>query len=317
MPTRQSFGPAAAALAIAGSALPRADAQNARVSCEVYDHAAQAWVPDLVARTGETLTVRVRVRYVGEFPSTIQGFAGMTCQPTLSEWYPEGGDRANPWPLIYPVPGCLWCGTDCPSCIDCIGRVFWQPGQGIGITIEIVPFSDPGHRLRFAGSKNTTPTTNLAWGVPTGQPPLSLLGNRYCDSLDVIIIQYRVTLGRASPRRREMVATVPAEWIGVGRANWYINAGGNPALQTPITSDWVIPATIRVRPLCDADFDDGSGRGVIDDTVGVPDLLFFLERFHEGSAIADIDDGVSTGTPDGGVDVSDLLYFLARYETGC
>jgi hypothetical protein len=70
-------------------------------------------------------------------------------------------------------------------------------------------------------------------------------------------------------------------------------------------------------PGCPADFDDGSGGGIRDGAVGIEDLLYYLDRFAEGSLRADLDDGSNTGTHDGGVTIEDLLYFLDHFATGC
>ena len=68
---------------------------------------------------------------------------------------------------------------------------------------------------------------------------------------------------------------------------------------------------------CAADLDDGSGGGVPDESVTIPDLVYFLNAFEAGSPRADLDDGLQLGVQDGAVTIDDLLFFLARFEAGC
>ena len=80
-----------------------------------------------------------------------------------------------------------------------------------------------------------------------------------------------------------------------------------------------VPGVIRLvtTSACSIDFDDGSGRGIPDDAVGIDDLLYFLAAFERGSVEADLDDGSARGLADSAVTIDDLLYFLGRFEAGC
>lgn len=78
-----------------------------------------------------------------------------------------------------------------------------------------------------------------------------------------------------------------------------------------------LPATITVSPACTADVDNGTSTGTPDGSVGIEDLLYYLDRYDDGQPVADVDDGTVSGTPDGGVGIEDLLYFLLRYDAGC
>lgn len=81
---------------------------------------------------------------------------------------------------------------------------------------------------------------------------------------------------------------------------------------------YALPFILLGSAGCPADLDDGSGTGTRDGGVEVADLLYFLDRYAEGSLEADLDDDAAEpGNPDGGVDINDLLYFLARFEGGC
>ena len=63
-------------------------------------------------------------------------------------------------------------------------------------------------------------------------------------------------------------------------------------------------------PVCLADFDGNCG-------VEINDLLGFLTAFESGNLNADYDDGSGLGLVDGAVTIEDLLTFLAKFEAGC
>lgn len=60
---------------------------------------------------------------------------------------------------------------------------------------------------------------------------------------------------------------------------------------------------------------DSDGNAAVD----VNDLVLYLYRFEEGSALADLSNNGSAGegVPDGGVDINDLVFYLVKYEGGC
>ncbi len=74
---------------------------------------------------------------------------------------------------------------------------------------------------------------------------------------------------------------------------------------------------LAARPICEADFDDGSMTGAPDLAVDIADLLYYLVLFNLGDEAGDMDDGSGTGTRDRAVDISDLLYFLRHFAAGC
>ena len=51
--------------------------------------------------------------------------------------------------------------------------------------------------------------------------------------------------------------------------------------------------------------------------VEIGDLLAFLAAFETGHLNADYDDGSGTGLVDGAVTIDDLLAYLVRFEAGC
>lgn len=67
---------------------------------------------------------------------------------------------------------------------------------------------------------------------------------------------------------------------------------------------------IEGLPVCIADFDANCG-------VDINDLLDFLTAFEQGNLSADYDDGTGDGLVDGSVTIEDLLMYLGRFEAGC
>ncbi len=311
-------------LALAGSTAcaPMAAGQNTVFRTEVARPCGE-WGPSISAYHGETVSVRVRVTFVGQYPATAttRGFAGATYQPTLAGYFPALGDALAPLPPTGAgVAGCPVVAQACvaPFC-RAVGRLlpFASAGQGTGSASGLLTSFVEGGVLRFAGSRNTTPTTDLRWGVINGQTPNILACVCFVSAIDVVGFQYEVTIGRAGPGRRHLIAAVPHEYIANGRVNWYQNDGGHPVLQAPIRPQDVIPATIHVYPRCVADVDDGGGLGVRDDAVTIDDLIHYLGLFYDGDPNADVTDGGGANTPDGGVTIDDALFYFARYLEGC
>jgi hypothetical protein len=117
----------------------------------------------------------------------------------------------------------------------------------------ITSFNDAGNELRFAGSKNTTATTNTSWGVAIAQLPQSLplpnyaAGAFFDSSLDVVVFRYAVTLSEdASPRN--LIATVPAGYISGNKAAWYLQANGAAAtnLETVVNDSSIFTGGLTI-----------------------------------------------------------------------
>ncbi|QQS07891.1 MAG: multicopper oxidase domain-containing protein [Phycisphaerales bacterium] len=68
---------------------------------------------------------------------------------------------------------------------------------------------------------------------------------------------------------------------------------------------------------CPADLDDATQTGACDGAVTIDDLLYFIDRFQDGDAIADLDDGSGTGVGDYAVTIDDLLFYIERFADGC
>jgi hypothetical protein len=106
-------------------------------------------------------------------------------------------------------------------------------------------------------------------------------------------------------------------WI-IDAADQRFGFTGNLRSASVIVSPQLPPLCVPpIRPVCPGDLDDGTGDGVPDGGVTIDDLLYYLNQFALGSALADLDDGTGTGTPDGGVTIDDLIFMVARYEAGC
>lgn len=220
--------------------LARALAQNTELVLEASTNEGQTWASVVSASPGTTVYVRMLVRLANAGTETVLGLAGVTCQPTLTGWRP-GVDIGVPFTdVVFGVPEHPQTNTGrllpfAPSGI--------QPGQW-----PITSHADPGGILRFANSINVTLTTNLAWGISTGQVPPSIGGTNFRPGTEATVFRYAVTLGDAGPR--DMIASVPFESILARRGSWYRTAEGTGSLLAPFDpiEPGIFPATIHVIP---------------------------------------------------------------------
>ncbi len=323
----------AATLATTHAAL----AQHTRVLCEVSDNYGSTWRDTLSVWPGQRVDVRVRFELV-DVPAglTVLGFAGATYQPTLTNWRPVLGDTRS----LFSFPGLdQGCGPTFETAYDgrhirdfpgMTGRVapFGPGGQGAGSSCGVLThFVDPTNALRFAGSKNTTPNTNPAWGVASAQQPQNLAQTNFVASLNVAVFKYAVTLAPRTTAPRQLVASVPRQWISGGITKWYLNALGTSVLNLSVRDEDIVPATILVHERCPGDliggtFPNPSGPGSPnipgpDGSVNIDDLLYFIVEFRAGRLAADLDDGSGEGVQDQAVTIEDLLFFLVHFEQGC
>lgn len=51
--------------------------------------------------------------------------------------------------------------------------------------------------------------------------------------------------------------------------------------------------------------------------VTIDDLIHYLGLFNAGNVEADVDNGTGTGDMDDAVTIDDLLYFITRFNAGC
>ncbi len=327
----------AATLATTHAAL----AQHTRVRCEVSDNYGSTWHDTLTVWPGQRVDVRVRFELV-DVPVglTVLGFAGATYQPVLSGWLVDVGDTRLPFTISWgtpPIP------NNCPAQTETAyqgrhvcdglavtGRIypFGTGGQGSSSSSGVLTsFVDNNSILRFAGSKNTTPNTQPAWGVASFQQPPSLAGTRFDSSLNTTPFKYAVSLGPRTTAPRQLIASVPRQWISGGITQWYLNASGTSVLNNPPRDEDIIPATILVRERCAGDL---AGRPMPnpmgpnlpdvqgpDGSMDLNDLVFFLEQFERGHLSVDIDNGSGEGVPDQAVTIDDLLRYLIYFESAC
>jgi hypothetical protein len=215
------------------------------INFEVSNDDGVTWASSVQGASGQTIYVRMRVHLTG---ATTLGFSGLTCQPVLSNW------NANDLRGEFTFPGVQNDGTPTTETAyngrpvrstpaTNTGRIypFGAGGQGVANSSGLLTsFVDNGNRLRFAGSKNTTETTNVAWGVASAQGPPSIAPTDYSSSPNVVVFRYKVILGEG--HTENLVASVVQ--ISGGWVKWYLNTGGTSVLNdTDIT---INPGTIII-----------------------------------------------------------------------
>jgi hypothetical protein len=227
------------------------------------DPALQGWARDLTVWPGATVYVQVRAS-VDDNGSIFAGLASATYQPTLSGW--AAGDEQLP----FTFPGLDGSGAPTTE-TEYAGRhvsaspptntgrlfPFGASGQGTTSASGLLTSFVEGDTLRFAGSRNTTPTTNLSWGVASTQLTPTLGGTNFDTRLDVVLFRYAVRLGQGG---RDLVASVPMEFVVVGRINWYFGVVDPPG---PPTLTPTLEAMIHVVPC------PGAVAGVLSLSAGV------------------------------------------------
>ena len=203
------------------------------------------WSSSVDAGAGSTVYVRMRAQLTG---ATALGFSGLTVQPVLSNWNAADVRNAFTFPGVdntgAPTTETAYDGRHVPSTpASNTGRMFPFGSGGQGATSSsglLTSFVDGGNRLRFAGSKNTTETTNVAWGVAAAQQPPSLSGTNFVGSLNVTLFRYSIVLGAG--HSDSLVAS--AVQVSNGSVKWYLNTTGTSTLtDTTVT---INPGTINI-----------------------------------------------------------------------
>lgn len=225
------------ALAVATPAL----AQQTQITFEGSYDQGQTWHGGTLPYSpGTTLYVRARISLINYGTNSLLGLAGINCQPKLSNFTPAQGDVVLPFTR------------------DDGGAVPENPQTNVG---RIAPFAssgmtstsasglltahvDPGNTLRFAGANAVTQSTNLAWGVASGQLPPSLAGTNFRSGLDPVVFRYAVQLDSVATNT-EWLATVELDSILQRRASWY-RVAGQDSLLAPVTQDTIIPLRIVI-----------------------------------------------------------------------
>ena len=226
------------AIVAAAGLAAAAQAQSTRLVFEASNDAGATWTSNLVAAPGQSIQVRVRAEYIQGAGGTQMGLAGLTFQPTVSNW--GAGDTAAALSDN---------GAGVAAASSEFGRIlpFAAAGQGSGSASGVLSsFVDGGNTLRFAGSKNTTSTTYIACCVAFCEVPqcLSIPPESYSNSSTPLIFRFGFTLG-SDTTPRDLVASVPLSSILATRGRWYTSALGQ-SLNAAITESDIIPATISI-----------------------------------------------------------------------
>lgn len=201
-----------------------------------------SWYDRLDVYPSEQVIVRLQVRAANLDFVRPMGLAGVTTQPTLSGW--TAGDTRLP----FSTPN----GTGVDEFLnDQYGRV--APFSSSGMRSDsasglLTSFVDPGGVLRFAGANAPTMTTNVAWGVSTGQLPLSIAGDTFHWGVIATVFRYAIRLDPELSTERSLVASVPLESVVQRRASYYWCGACTSSLLAPVRSDTIFPAVIHVVP---------------------------------------------------------------------
>lgn len=207
-------------------------AQTTRLVMEASVDNAQSWSSEVEAQPGDVVYFRLRAQLIG---ATALGLSGLTLQPILTNFV-GGTDDLEP----FTVSGGGSVPSDPPTTTGVI-QPFRFGGQAID---AITGFVDPGNILRFAGSKNTTPFLNLAWGVSLDQYPAALSGTLFESSPDVVLFRYAVTLN-STQQERVAWPTIDGGLVG-GMVKWYLNSTGTSVLTS--TDIELVPARVVPGP---------------------------------------------------------------------
>lgn len=207
------------------------------------------WASDVIAPAGSTVLVRMRVQLTGG--ATSMGLSGLTAQPVLSNW--AAGDTRNG----FTFPGVDNFGDNTTEAAydgrmtrsepqTNTGRIFpyGTSGQGAASSSGLLTsFVDGGNRLRFAGSRNITETTNPSWGLGVAQNPASLMGTNYSSSLNAVVFRYSITID-ATPSLTDRVLSASIVQVSGGFVKWYQNSGGTQVFND--TALTIAPGSITV-----------------------------------------------------------------------
>lgn len=182
----------------------------------------------LAAFPGSTLYFRVRVSKVG--PSPAAGFAAMTFQPIIE--YPVGQSGSfTPLAFTNAMSGA---GAVNNSGVPAnLGRMlpFAVPSMTAasapGLLTSILGTWDARSILRFTGSRNTTPTMNLSFGVQAAQLSPAASGGSFIQQSSAVLFKCAVTFSATASGLYWV--DVPISLISpvdAPVARWYMVASG-------------------------------------------------------------------------------------------
>ncbi len=226
------------ALAVATPALAQ---QQTRVTFEgSLDHGHTWHAGTIPYAPGSTLLIRARISLINYGTNTLLGLAGITFQPKLTNFSPAQGDVVFPF-----TRGDGGAVPEDPQ--TNVGRIAPFASSGMTSTSAsglLTAHVDPGNTLRFAGANAVTPSTNLAWGVSSGQIPPSIAGTNFRGGLDPVVFRYAVQLNSVATNT-EWLATVDLASILQQRASWYRRSSMDPFL-APVSQDTIVPLRIVI-----------------------------------------------------------------------
>jgi hypothetical protein len=231
----------ARALLLAAALAAPALAQSSVVTFEGSLDGGATWSGGTIPYApGNTIIIRARISLINAGTNTLLGLAGITFQPKLTNFTPAQGDMVLPFTRDD--------GGAVPENPQSnVGRIapFAASGMNTGSNSGLLTAHvDPGNILRFAGAIALTQSTNLAWGVASGQLPLALAGTNFRAGLDPVVFRYAVRLNSVATNT-EWLATVDLDSIVQQRATWYRVSGPDPLL-APVTQDSILPLRIVI-----------------------------------------------------------------------
>ncbi len=174
---------AGTALALCASA---ALAQNStRISVEASTDNLN-WSSSIGGTSPLTCYFRVTITKTG--PSPVAGFGSMIYQPVID------ASRAGPNFTVLPFSNIQTGVPDGLGLPALLGRLnpFAANPMSSGTSGVLTAFVE-GNSVRFAGSRCTTPTTNVAWGIPSEQRAPILAGTNFNASSSVGVFKFAAT----------------------------------------------------------------------------------------------------------------------------
>lgn len=227
-------------LTLVGTACSVCSAQNTQLIFEASNTQGQSWSPALTVQPGETVYVRLRIRLTNQGTTTVLGLGGLTHDPKLSPWNSIVDECLPFTDPINPVPEEPQTNT---------GRIMPFAAGGLGTSTPTPPLGCyvDGNALHFVPRRPDPQTSNLAWGISSGQTPPSSAGTNFHYGTDAVVFRYSVRVGD-SGAERDLIATQDLSGLVGTRASWYRTDGGTRSLLTTIRPEDIFPATIHVLP---------------------------------------------------------------------
>jgi Immunoglobulin I-set domain len=182
----------------------------------------------MAASAGATLYFRIKATKVG--PTAVAGFASLAFQPVF-EWPPGQSQAFTVLPLTNAETGL---GAAPNSGVPAnLGRMqpFSLPSMSAasapGLLTSFTGVWNGRSILRYSGSRNTSPTTNLAWGVQSGQASPAASGTNFNSQGSVVLFRFGVAFSAAAggfywvdvPHQLIASADAPA-------ARWFTSGSG-------------------------------------------------------------------------------------------